>query len=56
MTVKIITESGDTWATTINASEEEARAYFVGKWFNLGSGENDRMERVVSIETIKSNP
>jgi len=53
ITVKCTTELGSSWITGINATSEEAREYFLGKWFNVGRGENDCMELVTAVEEIK---
>lgn len=51
ITVRVHTACGNSWVTRINATEEQARAYFVGQWFNLGR-EEDSMVRVVSLEVV----
>lgn len=50
-------ENGDKITTAINLSFEEAKDYFEGKVFNLGMlgrYEDDKMQRCVRIEEIKS--
>ncbi len=50
--VKLNYESGDYKYTHINATSEEARAYYVGEVFNVGLGPNDNMQRCTSIEIL----
>lgn len=51
ITVRVHTACGNSWVTRINATEEQARSYFVGKWFNLGT-EEDQTVRVVLLEVV----
>ena len=46
---KITFSDGDSLVTDMNATPEEARAYYLGKTFNLGA-ERDRLVRCVSVE------
>ena len=46
---KITFSDGDSLTTSMNAMSEEARAYYLGKTFNLGA-ERDRLLRCVSVE------
>lgn len=50
--VKVTTRCGDSWVTSINATLEEARAYFIGPRFNIGDGPRDRMVEPISVELI----
>jgi hypothetical protein len=52
ITVKCTYTNGDTITTSINANMEEARTYFLGKWFNIGSV-NDNMQQCVKVEEVK---
>lgn len=38
------------YETNINGDEENARKYFVGKYFNLGSGSKDDMQKCIGIK------
>ena len=50
--VKINYENGDSVITRINATPAEARAYYVGKAFNIGSTA-DNMQRCTGIEILE---
>ena len=52
ITVKVTTESGDSWVTGINTTIEGAQAYYMGERFNVGAYPFERLERVVSVELI----
>ena len=52
ITVKAIFADGDIIVTRINATEAEARAYYVGKVFNLGSVRNN-MQKCVGLEVLE---
>ena len=49
--IRIIYEDGTTGATKINATEEQARAYYVGRVFNVGTVA-DVMKKCVNIEIL----
>ena len=49
--IRIIYEDGTTGATKINATEEEARRYYVGTVFNVGTVA-DVMKKCVNIEIL----
>lgn len=49
--IRIIYEDGTTEATKINATEEEARRYYVGQIFNVGTV-CDIMKKCVNIEIL----
>ena len=53
ITVKVITNTGNHWTTTINGDYNRAKEYYLGKWFNVGSGEYDKMERITSCEIVE---
>ena len=40
-TATLTTTSGYTWSTSINGSFEQVRAYFLGKYFAVGSFDED---------------
>lgn len=55
--VRVTFDDGDTLDTNMasGVSDEEIRKYYaVGQEFNLGSGENDRMAKVVKVEILAS--
>lgn len=43
-TIKVIFENGNSLTTRINGTEDEIRAYYVGKVFNIGDVEDDLQE------------
>lgn len=53
---KVTTESGHSWTTEINGTNEEIRAYFMGNLFPVGSfdetkpNEGYTLEKVASVE------
>ena len=49
ITVKVTFTDGNIITTGINATIEEAKKYYVGKWFNFGIDGN-RMVKAVSCE------
>ncbi len=52
ITVKAIFADGDSIITRMNATEQEARAYYVGRVFNLGSV-RDNMQKCVGMEVLE---
>lgn len=52
ITVRCTYGNGDIVVTRINATLDEARAYFLGNWFNIGSGPEDNMQQCVKVERI----
>ena len=50
ITVKCTYENGDTITTRINATFEEAQDYFLGRKFNIGSGDEDNMQKCIKVE------
>jgi ribosomal protein L21E len=51
LTVKVNFADGDYIITRINATEQEARDYYEGNIFNIGSV-NDNMQRCTNIEIL----
>lgn len=49
--IRIVYEDGTTGATKINITEEEARRYYVGQVFNVGTV-TDIMKKCVNIELL----
>ena len=52
LTVKVNFADGDYFCTNINATEEEAKNYYVGKVFNIGSV-NDNLQECINIEVLE---
>jgi hypothetical protein len=50
-TVKVKFEDGNSFITEINLSFDEAKRYYVGNYFNLGTSE-DKMCKCTSIKEI----
>ena len=45
--------NNDTITTGINGTDEEIKEYYaIGRWFNLGDGENDLMASVTAVEIM----
>ena len=53
ITVKITTESGESWTTPINVSLEAAKNYFLGQLFDVGVYPVEKMEKVTKVEEFK---
>ena len=57
----LTTTSGHSWSTSINGTFEEIEAYFLGKYFSVGSfdesapNEGFTQEQVIKVETFDSN-
>jgi hypothetical protein len=49
--VKVYFGNGDSLTTKINGTDEEITEYYLGKWFNLGSVE-DNMQKCVKVEIL----
>lgn len=49
-------ESKHNYSTNVsmNTTEDEAKKYFVGQWFNVGAFPEEVMRKVVAIEFINS--
>jgi hypothetical protein len=54
ITVKCTYANGTIITTRINATLEEAKLYYVGNYFNLGS-ESDNMQQCVKVEQVAMN-
>ena len=44
----------DSLVTSINLSEKEARNYYLGKWFNMGT-ETDKMMKCYKVDILETN-
>lgn len=47
---------GSTMPTRINGTRAEIEKYYVGRTFNVGSGEHDRMLKAVRVDFLAANP
>ena len=60
-TATLTTTSGHNWSTSINGSFDEIEAYFLGKYFPVGSfdenapNEGYKQEQVIKVETFDCN-
>lgn len=50
-TFQVTFNDGDSLVTGFNGTLEDAKAYYVGNWFNLGSVE-DRMVKGLTVEEV----
>jgi hypothetical protein len=48
---KIYLEDGTDYVTSMNATLEEAKTYFVGKYLNMGVVD-DKMVKVIKVEEV----
>lgn len=49
-TATLTTETGCTWTTSINGTDEEIREYFLGRQFDCGSYPTEDFQTVVKCE------
>ena len=54
LTIKINYENGDSSHTRINATPEEAKAYYVGKIFNIGVS-SDNLQKCISVDILEDD-
>ena len=60
-TATLTTTSGYTWSTSINGTFEEIEAYFLGKYFPVGSfdesapNEGYTQEQIIKVETFDND-
>lgn len=50
---RVWTETGETWMTSINGTEEEVVSYFLGQWVNIGkpyAPDEDHMVRINAVQ------
>lgn len=50
--VKVWFDNGNSLTTMINTDLTGAKAYYLGRFFNLGNGGNDVMTKAVLVEEI----
>jgi hypothetical protein len=53
--VKCTYENGDTIITGINGTKDQANEYFLNRVFNIGSGENDNLQKCIAVEFLEDN-
>lgn len=51
-TIKVHFSDGNSLVTAINGTRDEIEKYYLGKYFNLGDGEKDKMEKAIRIEFL----
>ena len=51
--VKVITETGYSWESNINGTNEEIRQYYIGKYFDIGNYPYEQMDKVVDVKILK---
>jgi len=54
ISVKVTFSDGSHLTTSINTDLEGAKKYYLGKTFNLGSGEHDKMTKAIKVELLES--
>jgi hypothetical protein len=50
--VKVTFANGSHLVTGINTDLEGAKKYYIGKTFNIGQGEKDKMTKAVKVELV----
>lgn len=50
--VKVTFDDGNTLVTKINTDLEGAKKYYIGKDFNLGQGDQDKMAKAIKVEQV----
>jgi|TARA_R110002020_G_scaffold63762_1_gene169833 hypothetical protein len=55
-TATITTESGYTWKTSINGTDESIFKYFLGERFDVGEYPVEKMEKVTAVTITKKVP
>lgn len=53
--VKVTFDNGDVITTPINGTKKEIEDYYLNKYFNIGSGEEDEMAKVTGVEFLEDN-
>lgn len=48
--VKVTTADGGHWNTEINGTIPDIREYYLGQYFDVGSGDKERMAKVVRVD------
>lgn len=51
-TIRVTFKNGQQVETSINGTGEQIKAYYMGKEFNLGHGENDLLSKAVNVEVL----
>ena len=52
-TAVITTESGYTWKTSINGTDEGIKKYFLGNRFDVGAYPTEKMEKVRAVKVLR---
>jgi len=47
---KLTTETGFSWITSINGTDQEIQAYFLNQFLDVGKYPVEKMERVIKVE------
>lgn len=50
--VKVNFEDGDSITTPINGTEQEIEDHYIGNYFDLGNGEQEKMVKAISVEYL----
>jgi len=50
--IKVTFDNGDEITTSINGTNKEIEAYYLGNSFNLGNGTNDLMAKATKVEFL----
>lgn len=51
---RVYLNDGTSYETSINGTQEEIEAYFVGQWLNMGRVK-DNMKRCIRVEKLENN-
>jgi hypothetical protein len=53
--VTVWTDTGETWTTNVSTAttEEQAVAYFLGQWFNLGKPDSPPEDYMVRVNAVQ---
>jgi len=54
-TYKCTYQNGDTIVSGFNGNLKDAEEYFLNKWFNIGIGEYDNMQKCIKVEQIEES-
>ena len=51
-TIKVTFSGGNSLVTSITGTREEIEKYYLGNFFNIGDGENDKEEKAIKVEFL----
>lgn len=54
-TIRITYDNGQNIVTDINGTKERICAYYIGKRFNIGNGENDLIATATAVEFLSED-